>query len=189
MHIYILNAYSFLIRTIACISARIGNKTKQTIAGFMIFILCLLGIIRHFKTPLKEMIHCSDRTGVYIGAIALLVLLIVSADKNTDYRRINVNRLCLYGWLLCFITIFIMSFINPVRRGYLVWSIVSLFISIPFVMICAVNDAFPRFCNLLARVMTLAAGFFVIINLLLGPFIKPADLPGYFGLMANPNGN
>ena len=189
MHIYILNAYSFLIRTIACISERIGNKTKQTTAGLMIFILCLLGIIRHLKTPLKELIHCSDRTGVYIGAIVLLVLLIVSAEKNTDYRRINVNRLCLYGWLLCFITIFIMSFINPVRRGYLVWSIVSLLISVPFMMICAFRDNFPRFCNLLARVMTLAACFFVIINLLLGPFIKPADLPGYFGLMINPNGN
>ena len=189
MHKYIISAYSVLIKKIGCFSERIENNTKQAITRLMIFVLCMLGIIRHFKTPLKEIIHCSDRTGIYIGAIALFVILVTSADQNTDFRKLNINKFCLYGWLLCFIMIFIMSFINPVRRGYFVWSIVSLLVSVPFVMVWASRDDFPQFCRLLARVMTAVAGCFVILNIVLVPFISAPDSDGYFGLMINPNGN
>lgn len=189
MHRYILNAYSYYIKCIGCISKCIEDKKKQTISALMIFTLCVLGIIRHFNTSLKDLMHYTDLTAVITGTIALLVLLIVSIDKYTDYKRININRYCLYGWLLCFITAFIMSFINPVRTGYFAWSIISLFFSIPFVMIWAVRDDFLRFCILLARTMTIAAGCFVIINLVVVPFIRPSAYSVYFGLMSNPNGN
>ena len=189
MHRYIINAYSFLIERLSCISARIDSKSRQRITGLMIFILCVLGILRHIKTSFKDMIHYTDSAAVIAGTAALLILLIVSADRYTDLKKIKINRLCLYGWLLCFTMAFIMAFINPVRKGYFAWSIISLVFSVPFVMIWAARDDFPKFCILLARVMTFAAGCFVIVNLLLVPFIKQSGDLGYSGLMSNPNGN
>ena len=190
MHSFIMNAYSLLIRSIGCISIHIDNKKKkQLLTYLMIFILCVLGIIRPFKESLKDILHYTDSAAVITGTIALLILLIASADKYADYKRIYINRPCLYGWMLCFAMAFIMAFINPVRTGYFAWSIISLFISIPFVMIWAVRDDYLQFCTLLARIMMIAAGCFVIINLLLVPFLKPSEFQCYTGLMGNPNPN
>lgn len=188
MRTVLINAYSVLIGRIGCVSIHIDNKKKRIITYLMIFILGILGIIRPFKFSLKDIIHYTDSAAIITGSIALLVLLIAATDIFKDYKRIITYKACLYGWMLCSLMIFIMSFINPVRTGYFAWGIVGLFISVPFVMVWAARDDFSLFCTVLSRAMTAAAGCFIIINLLIAPLIKPLSAC-YSGLMGNPNGN
>ena len=190
MHRYIMNVYTLLIRCMGGLSAHIGQKTKHTVICLALAVLSALGLIRPLKYSLRvTFFNYSDMAFTVTGVIALLALMIVTADKEADLRKTAYNRPCVYGWLLCFIMIFATSFIHPVSGEYRIWAIVSLLISLPSVMIWAAREDYGQYCALIAKIMTAAACVFVMLNLLVVPFLRPDETPVYTGLMDNPNGN
>lgn len=185
----ILGPYTWIINIIGRVSMRISPKVRDVLMNISLLMLATLGVIKYLNSDIKHVIHYTkDRVNI-LGFILLIILLVVSIDRQVDYKRLRCRRSFVVGWLVCFGMMLMMSFVHPVVKGYFLWTLISLLFAIPFAIVWHERDDFVRLCDMLARSVLIVAGVFYIVNLIFVPFIPNILSWEYLGIAKNPNNN
>ena len=182
--------YCYVINILSEVSQKISSRTRNVLLHAALLLLMLTGTVNYFNDRLQELIgYESDRVRLFT-TVLFIVLLIALVDRKIDARAIRVNKLFWTGWFVCFITIFILSFVHPVKAYYLLWCILSLTV-FPMIMI-VLNERKDTFALsvMIARDAVIISYVFFAMNLIITPFVTKNELYfGYQGICNNPNSN
>lgn len=182
--------YTYGINTLAGASLKMSGSVKRVLLHAALLLLMLTGTVNFFNDRLQDLMgYESDRVRLFT-TVLFIVLLIALIDRKIDARAICANKLFWTGWFVCFITIFVMSFVNPVKPYYLLWCILSLTV-FPMIMI-VMNERKDSFAIsiLIARDAVIISYVFYAANLIVTPFVtKDVMTADYQGICSNPNSN
>lgn len=186
----ILAPYCFVINILSEVSQKISSRIRNVLLHAALLLLLLTGTVNYFNDRLQELMgYESDRVRLFT-TVLLIVLLIALIDRKIDAGALRANKLFWTGWFVCFLTIFVLSFVNPVKPYYLLWCILSLTV-FPMIMIVLSErqDAFAV-SILIARDAVIVSYIFFAANLIITPFVTKDDLfVEYQGVCNNPNSN
>ncbi len=186
----LLAPYCYVINIISEASLKMSDKARRALLHIALLLLMLTGAVNYFNDRLQELMgYESDRVR-FFTSVLLIVLLIALIDRKIDPRALRVNSLFWTGWYVCFITIFVLSFVNPVRKYYMLWCILSLTV-FPMIMII-LNERKDNFAVsvLIARDAVIISYIFFAANLIITPFVtKVTGIMDYQGICNNPNSN
>lgn len=188
MNWFLERLYLIMKNAIGCISDNLSNRLKEKVLFVASFVFALIGIIRYCNDRIQSLIFYE---GSIVRAISVIMFffILVSVTETKSFKK-RVNLLFWVGWMLCFVLMFILSFVHPVKKDYFLWSILSLSV-IPMIMIStSQNERWLKCTIIIARSFVLVAFAFFGLSMLVTPFItKEASFAEFVGICNNPNNN
>lgn len=186
----ILKPYCNIINLLARISCRMDERTRVFSFNTSVLLISFICVLHYCNDRLQEICHYSNDATRVISPILLIIVLLSCIDDRVDFRNLKPNRLFWIGWLVCFTTMFVMSFVHPVKKMYFLWSILSLTI-FPMIMIAfSCSRLSYKWSVLLAKDTVVISYVFLLMNIIITPMTTntyPND--DYLGLCSNPNAN
>jgi len=172
------------------LSHRLNEETKTWMIRAAAMGISLIGVLRYFNDDLKEIVSYDSDAVRMISTLLLLMLVTASIDKKIDIRRLHPDKLFWAGWFVCFFIMFAAAFVNPVRKDYFLWSILSLTL-FPMMMIAWTrHDDIQKVIRIIARCMVAMSFVFILMNFAVMLFTAhPIPYVDYTGLFGNPNNN
>lgn len=145
--------------------------------------------MRCLKWEIKDLIGYNTYVSTVVAVVLLFIVLLCSIDRRLELKDVTVNPLFWTGWILCFSMILLTSLFNKVYSEYIIWGLVSLFITLPFALIWSVRSDYEVLCIKFSRCILAASGAFFLLNLLIVPFMEAEQTRSYCGLVGNSNTN
>lgn len=189
---FILNLYCLIINCLYRISSRISKGAKNLL--FVISVACLsfLGIYRYCFGILPSFLHFDDSVYQITGVFLFALLLLSSIQKPLDPTGFTPNRLFFTGWLFCFFSIFISSFIHPLNCALFTCSLLCLTLIPMIIMVWIDRSGYYHLTIVVCRITVMASFVFLILNLLIVPFLSRTNAfisDDFWGLCNNSNNN
>ncbi|MBR2674872.1 MAG: hypothetical protein IKE52_05400 [Mogibacterium sp.] len=191
----VFKTYCNLINLIKRVSDAMSGRLKSTLFDVSVLVMTFICTIHYFNDRLESLLHSGTNMVFRLSPIIFLIILICCIEEKADHEKIKINKIFWAGWFLCFITIFVMSFINPVKKLYFLWSLLSLTILPMIMIVLSQSKSYFKWSVKIARNVVTISYIFVVMNLAITPFVAN-DLVGvetidynYLGLCVNPNGN
>lgn len=188
----IAKQYVAVNNAIAGFSSKIPDRARTAMINVSVYVLLCIGLLRYCNKVMKNFVHFSDL--VYPVGIAMILIFTVAGIRcKTSIEKIRIGKAFWFGWMLCFVMMFIMALIHPVVKDYFIWSVMGIFI-FPLIFIghSGRND-FKRLCRTVSEAVLVITYVFIILSLILAPFFSRGELgeimPEYIGLAVNPNNN
>ena len=189
---YILSAYIVVNNGIAVLSSRIPDRVRAILVNASVLVLLCIGTLKYCNGDMRRFMHFSD-LAYPAGITALIVLAVAGCKFKTGIDRLRYSRAFWFGWILCFAMMFVMAFVHPVKKSYLMWSVSCLFI-FPLIFIgWRGKERFRELCRAVSECVLVITYVFILLSVILVPFfsggILGIVLPEYIGLAVNPNNN
>ena len=187
-----LNFYVAINNAIAYFSSKIPNRVRTAMINVSIYVLLCIGLLRYCNKVMKSFVHFSDL--VYPVGITMMILFTIAGIRcKANSRKIHIGKAFWLGWLLCFVMMFLMAFVHPVKKDYFIWSVMGIVI-FPLIFIgWNGKDDFKVLCRTVSEAVLVITYIFIILSFLLVPFFSKEDLwvimPYYIGMAVNPNNN
>ena len=177
-----------MINTLAIASLRIPDKLKLNLLNLSVFLMVFITGWRWLNNDIKSATH-SELVNVF-SVILFILILVFCIERRISTNTIHWKPLFWFGWYLCFIFIFLTSFIHDVNPEYFLWSILSI-VYFPLLYIVLQDKADYRFIfRTIAWSMIICSYLFIIFSLV-GSLVFFNDTLSmyYLGIVNNPNGN
>ncbi|MBR2706507.1 MAG: hypothetical protein IKE74_04615 [Mogibacterium sp.] len=172
------------------LSHRLNEETKTWMIRAAAMGISLIGVLRYFNDDLKEFISYDSGAVRMISTLLLLMLVTASIDKKADIRRLHPDKLFWAGWFVCFFIMLAAAFVNPVRKDYFLWSILSLTLFPMMMIVWTRHDDIQKVIRIIARCMVAMSFVFILMNFVIMMFtVPPQPFDDYTGMFGNPNNN
>ncbi|MDO4485130.1 MAG: hypothetical protein Q4C46_00895 [Bacillota bacterium] len=107
--------YIFILNPIGCALIKIPEKVKDVFIGICFAALFAIQVFRYSRVLIWEGGNIDHTEQSVMGCVLLLLILILSI--KVPLRKMKVNRILSYLWLLCAAIMIAVSFIHPVGNG------------------------------------------------------------------------
>lgn len=188
----VIRLYAGIANGIAKFSVKIPNRTRLLLVKLSVAVLLCSGTIKYCNKVIRELVHYSD--WVYLlSMLALVFIVIAGIDERVDDKRIRFGKAFWLGWIVCFFSMLIMTFVNPVKKPYFLWSVTGLAVFPLIFIVWCKNNKFKWICQTVSEVAFVGSYLFILANFILVPFFSRGDIgdtvSSYIGLAVNPNNN
>lgn len=187
----ILRPYCCAINLIAGVSCRINDRARDILFNVPVLILSFMCILKFCNDRLQEMAHYDTDIVRIISPVLFLLILISCTEDRVDIEKMKPNAFFWTGWLVCFVSIFALSFVHPVKKMYLLWSVLSLTI-LPMIMIAmSCSRSRRRWLGMLAWDMVGLSYVFLFMNLAVTSMTTKEEIwiEEFLGICSNSNAN